>query len=81
MRLIDADAYEFPGDLINEPTVDAVPVVRCEECRCSRELTCREKKIYVDECMVCTNPEVAEYGEKIIYRRDFCSYGERRADT
>ena len=26
MRLIDADAYAFPGDLINEPTVDAVMV-------------------------------------------------------
>ena len=26
MRLIDADAYEFPGDLVNEPTIDAVPV-------------------------------------------------------
>ena len=24
MRLIDADAYAFPGDLINEPTVDAL---------------------------------------------------------
>ena len=24
MRLIDADAYEFPGDLVNEPTIDAV---------------------------------------------------------
>lgn len=23
MRLIDADKYAFPGDLINEPTVDA----------------------------------------------------------
>ena len=28
MRLIDADAYAYPGDLINEPTIDAVPVVR-----------------------------------------------------
>ena len=27
MRLIDADAYQFPGDLENEPTIDAVPVV------------------------------------------------------
>lgn len=27
MRLIDADAYEYPGDLINEPTIDAAPVV------------------------------------------------------
>ena len=26
MRLIDADAYEFPGDLADEPTIKAVPV-------------------------------------------------------
>ena len=32
MRLIDADAYQFPGDLINEPTIDAVEVVRCKDC-------------------------------------------------
>lgn len=32
MRLIDADAYQFPGDLVNEPTIDAVPVVRCKDC-------------------------------------------------
>ena len=27
MRLIDANAYAYPGDLINEPTIDAVEVV------------------------------------------------------
>ena len=32
MRLIDADAYQYPGDLIDEPTVDAVEVVRCKDC-------------------------------------------------
>lgn len=26
MRLIDADAYEYPGDLNDEPTIDAIPV-------------------------------------------------------
>ena len=30
MRLIDADAYQYPGDLIYEPTIDAVPVVHGE---------------------------------------------------
>lgn len=32
MRLIDADAYEYPGDLKDEPTIPAVLVVRCCEC-------------------------------------------------
>ena len=25
MRLIDADAYAYPGDLVNEPTIEAIP--------------------------------------------------------
>lgn len=33
VRLIDANAYEYPGDLIHMPTIDAVPVVRCRECK------------------------------------------------
>lgn len=31
-RYIDADAYEYPGDLINVPTADVVKVVRCKDC-------------------------------------------------
>lgn len=30
MRLIDADAYLYKGDLINEPTIDAEPVKHAE---------------------------------------------------
>lgn len=30
MRLIDADAYQFPGDLADEPTINAVPVTIIE---------------------------------------------------
>lgn len=33
MRLIDAEAYQYPGDLIYEPTIDAVEVVRCRDCK------------------------------------------------
>ena len=25
MRLIDADAYAYPGDLVNEPTIEVTP--------------------------------------------------------
>lgn len=40
MRLIDADAYEYPGDLVDMPTIDAEPVrhgrwidgMKCSEC-------------------------------------------------
>lgn len=81
MRLIDADALMEKYDKttvwdswveINcAPTIDAVPVVRCKDCRYetsnqhARELTgqywCKHK----------LQPCNAD---------DFCSYGERRAD-
>ncbi len=32
-RLIDANAYAYPGDLINEPTVDAVEVEKYNDLR------------------------------------------------
>lgn len=37
MRLIDADAYQYPGDLENMPTVDPVFVVRCKDCEMAEE--------------------------------------------
>ena len=33
MRLIDADTYEYPGDLADIPTVDPVFVIRCKDCK------------------------------------------------
>lgn len=37
MRLIDADRYPYPGDLVAEPTVDAVLVTRCRYCDWCKE--------------------------------------------
>lgn len=51
----------------NAPTIDAVPVVRCEDCifRCA-------PKLYGDlECKILGVP---------MRNDDFCSYGERRSD-
>lgn len=50
MRLIDADAYEYPGDLIHMPTIDAVPVVHG---RWQRFVVDRRHQIEGDECSVC----------------------------
>jgi len=59
-----------------EPTVDAVPVVRCKDC-----------KHYVlpeefDACGRCTNGNICvSYGSEIYPEPgDFCSYGERRSN-
>ena len=64
-RYIDADAYAFPGDLINEPTADVVEVVRCKDCDVphNKWTGCP----YMNGLIPPPN--------------HFCSYGERRADN
>lgn len=79
MRLIDADAflertrkdplfplverYGLSGVIENEPTVDAVPVVRCKDC------------VYCSILfMVCTYNGRCEP----VNADDFCSMGERK---
>lgn len=84
MRLIDADSYQFSGDLVNEPTVDAVPIVRCEDCRHSELLRDSELKkespwcYYMEHCRFCRNMDLVE-DEPLLVEDDFyCAYGERR---
>lgn len=78
MRLIDADAIapklegKFNQDYVRyAPTIDAVPVVRCKDCKHSIDsLWCTEKP-----CL-CTR---SLHGGN--HKPDhFCSYGERRSD-
>lgn len=68
VRLIDANAYEYPGDLIHMPTVDAVPVVRCLECK---KCCNRESKLGIHWC--------DKWGN-VVRDMDFCSFGERKTD-
>ena len=56
------------------PTVDAVEVVRCRECKYSRINHLMKKDI-----LSCENIDVC--GEEYLFERnpnDFCSYGERK---
>lgn len=89
MRLIDADAFlermsrtdRFFGvvfDINDAPTVDAVPVVRCRECKHCRNLPNGLCYLHTEPCCnargykgeaVCVEPD------------DFCSCGERRTDN
>lgn len=68
-RLIDANAYAYPGDLVSEPTVDAVEVVRCKYCCWRGSENCA--MFYRCDC-----------GEQHTWEtdNDFCSYGERRCE-
>ena len=84
MRLINADAlmdeansdgaygYVDAKQISESPTVDAVPVVRCEKC---------EHWVKNDDGQcVCALFDIANsYGEPVVTKPDnFCSYGERK---
>lgn len=88
MRLIDADAFlermsrtdRFFGvvfDINDEPTVDAVPVVRCRDCKHCRNLP-------NGLCYLYTEPYDNESGYKgeavCVEPDDYCSCGERKTD-
>ena len=83
MRIIDADATKrrvadtFFDTLIpcvnraldDSPTIDAVPVVRCRECKHYKTGICL--KIYYDGL-------ASRYAWQERKPNDFCSYGERK---
>ena len=79
MRLIDADALpkytgyalsanEVAEAVENAPTIDAVPVVRCRDCKWSDWYSNVDGKRY------CCCMETGMGGRT---ETDFCSYGER----
>ena len=77
MRLIDADVllneansdgaygYVDAKQIAIAPTVDAVEVVRCRECKYHRDTSITE---YEHCCLI----------DKTVRYNDFCSYGERK---
>lgn len=81
MRLIDADAVRedlYDADAITmrgvaiinrSPTIDAVPVVRCKDCK-----HCDPESKHCDHPMGTAMPVPRK-------EDDFCSYGERRSDA
>lgn len=56
------------------PTVDAVPVVLCKDCKSCRKLNRKDRieEAYADGVLWCTNQSDG------VWPDDFCSYGERR---
>ncbi len=78
-RFFTRDCDNFPiqvnleavqQEIRKAPTVDAVPVVRCKDCKFS---------IYDGEFCIhsCTRP-LGTVGSAIMRPDDFCSYGEQR---
>lgn len=81
MRLIDADAllnrmqedplfdlverYGVSGVINAEPTVDAVPVIRCKDC-----------KYYKWEIDMCNLPGATVFPMNVVHEDDYCSRAE-----
>ena len=62
---------EFVRFLKKQPTVDAVPVVRCREC----------KYRGTDDCIFHIKGEPVDEELLLKLDNDFCSYGERKEGT
>ena len=89
MRLVDADKARecFGGDGVTGavmkrmfdslPTIDAVPVVRCRECKFYRELRTQRHNQLMRLCYRMRKHDL-EYPVK---PDDFCSYGQRKEDN
>lgn len=79
MRLIDADLLEDQFGISDEdllaldeirhaPTVDAVVVTRCKDC----------KYAYINSFSASSGEALCASSGKLMQQDDFCSYGERR---
>ena len=59
------------------PTVDAVPVVRCRECKHHRDKNEQEKQYLVEDILICTSPDATDDCWNAVWPDHFCSYGEK----
>lgn len=77
MRLVDADKLPLDimsEDIDNAPTIDAVPVVRCRECKHYKEFRTKKNRQIMRLCYRMGKRDM-EYPVK---PDDFCSYGQRK---
>ena len=62
----------------NSHTINAVPVVRCRECKYHRDKNEQEQQYLVEDILICTSPDVADDCWSAVWPDHFCSYGERK---
>ena len=60
------------------PTVDAVPIVRCRECKHHRDKNEQEQQYLVEDILICTSPDATDDCWNAVWPDHFCSYGERK---
>lgn len=61
------EKYNVKGVIDNQPTVNAVEVVRCKDCKWSAKTTINS-----------IVPLFCELEDKAVFCHDYCSYGERK---
>ena len=64
----------------NAPTIDAVPVVRCRECKHHRDKNEHEQQYLVEDILICTSPDATDDCWNAVWPDHFCSYGERKGE-
>ena len=60
------------------PTIDAVPVVRCMECKHHRDKNEQEQQYLVEDVLICTSPDATDDCWNAVWPDHFCSYGKRK---
>lgn len=53
-----------------------VPVVRCKDCKHSREQNIDERKYLIEGVLICTSPDATDKCWNPVFGKHFCSYGE-----
>ena len=59
-------------------TIDAVPVVRCRECKHHRDKNEHEQQYLVEDILICTSPDATDDCWNAVWPDHFCSYGKRK---
>lgn len=64
------------------PTVDAVPVVYCKDCKyADTERRNATEKRYYNTILFCRNSDLCNDEPLAMWPTDFCSYGERKDES
>lgn len=73
-----AEGFKEADEVIfSLPTVDAVEVVRCKDCKHSRERNEHEKQYLIEGILICTSCDATDECWNPVFPEHFCSYGEK----
>ncbi len=72
---VDGSYDEAARDLVAN---GVVPVVRCRNCKNSRERNEHERNYLVEGVLICTSPDATDDFWNAVWPEHFCSYGERK---